>query len=130
MARHEDGNTLDLNSRIRRSKGRPGRKGVASARVTEEEQMELENAAKGEGKALSEWAREVLLREARGKHTELATFTEVVAIRLLLNAVLQPRQAPLTPAEFDRIVTDIRSDKHTGARELLNQYTNPLGDKK
>ena len=56
---------IDFETQLRRSQGRTSRKIVASAKVTEAERGELDAAAKAEGKALSEWAREVLLREAR-----------------------------------------------------------------
>ena len=63
------GGTIDLATRLRRSPGRSGRKCVASAKLTESERGELDPAAKGDGKALSEWEREVLLREARSRRT-------------------------------------------------------------
>ena len=118
---------LELDERVRRSKGRTSRNRVANTRVTQEEQDELESAAKAEGKALSEWAREVLLHEARARHTDRALFTEVVALRLLLHNVLRPRSTDLSPDEFDKLVTEIRSSKHTTATELLKQYSNPFG---
>ncbi len=58
--------------RIRRSDDRGGRVFSANARVTRAEQGELEAGAKREGKALSEWAREVLLDKARGGPTVAA----------------------------------------------------------
>jgi hypothetical protein len=62
---------------------------VASAKVTRQEQMELEQTARAEGKALSEWAREVLLREARRSDHD-AVFTEIVATRMLLVNLIKP----------------------------------------
>ena len=51
--------------RLSRSRGRAGRDRVVSSRATADEHQELEAAAKAEGKALSEWSREILLREAK-----------------------------------------------------------------
>ncbi len=51
------GKALEVSSfedRLRRSRGRLGRNAVTSAKVTRDEQNELEEAAQAEGKALSE----------------------------------------------------------------------------
>ena len=57
-----------LETRLARSVGRSGRDRMANARVTQAEQRELHNAARSQGKSLSEWAREVRsdARLARG----------------------------------------------------------------
>lgn len=116
---------LKLEDRLRRSKGRTGRTRSANAKVTADEQDELERAAAAEGKALSEWAREVLLREARARVTERATFTEVVALRKLLSSALTVLLAGKTmPQEqYAVLLAEIRDTKHTAAREVLEQYT-------
>ena len=72
-------NDLGIPNRVRRSLGRSARVIPATAKVTREEQGELEAAAKREGKALSEWAREVLLERARKGSAEGAVFTELIA---------------------------------------------------
>ena len=113
-----------LEERLRRSKGRQSRNCMANARVTEDEQIELEDAAKTEGKALSEWAREVLLREARHGKGD-AMFTELVAMRMLLNYVLPPiaEGHGVTMDAFTEIIADVRQQKHTVARQLREQYS-------
>ena len=58
---------LNLEARIRRSKGRTGRTISATAKVTRDEQNEMEAAAKQKGQSLSEWCRDVLLAAARGE---------------------------------------------------------------
>ncbi len=109
--------------RLRRSRGRLSRNAVASAKVTREEHSELEDAAKAEGKALSEWAREVLLREARHGKGD-AMFTELVAMRMLLNQVLRPiaEGYGITMDGFTEIIADVRQQKHTVALQLREQY--------
>ena len=115
---------LGIESRLRRSRGRSSRCGVASARVTIAEQEELERAAKSKGQALSEWAREVLLREARRRDDD-ALFTEVVATRMLLNNVLLPlaNGQKITPEGFAMIMANVRTEKRKAAREVMQQYT-------
>ena len=56
---------LDFGTRLRRSQGRSGRTYAASVKLTQGELAELEQTSKSQQKALGEWAREVLLREAR-----------------------------------------------------------------
>ena len=114
---------LDLENRIHRSKGRPGRTISATARVTRGEQNEMEAAAKQKGQSLSEWCREALLAAARG---EVVTpiFTEVVAIRQLLNFALETIacREETTHGKFQGEVQVIRSTKHKAAAEVMQQY--------
>ena len=114
---------LNLTERLRRSKGRSSRSRMANARVTEDELKELETAAEAESKALSEWAREVLLREARRAKSD-ALFTEVVATRMLLNYVLEPLACGqvVTREHFVSVLTRVRAEKHKQAEELMRQY--------
>ena len=62
MDQPETANDLGIADRLRRTRGRAGRRTVVSTKVTRDEQRELETAAKREGKVLSEWAREILSR--------------------------------------------------------------------
>jgi hypothetical protein len=122
-------NPLNLEERLTRSRGRSSRNRMANARVTEAEQEELAAVAKSAGKALSEWAREVLLREARSPRAD-ALFTEIVAIRMLLNLVLKPLSCGevLTPESFSAVLTNVRTTKHKAATDVMEQYAIP--DKK
>jgi hypothetical protein len=122
-------NPLNLEERLTRSKGRSSRNRMANARVTEAEQEELAAVAKSAGKALSEWAREVLLREARSPRAD-ALFTEIVAIRMLLNLVLKPLSCGevLTAESFSAVLTNVRTTKHKAATDVMEQYAIP--DKK
>jgi len=112
--------TLDI--RLARSTGRSGRDRMANARVTAREQRELHEAARAQGKSLSEWAREVLLREARRSEDPL--FTELIATRMLLLNLLKPLAMGqiVTPEDFSRISATVRSDKRKVAQEIQQQY--------
>jgi hypothetical protein len=121
----EPAKPLDFKERLTRSKGRPSRNCMANARVTQAEQEELAAAAKSERKALSEWAREVLLREARTGRKD-ALFTETVAIRMLLNLVLKSIACGeiMTPEMFSTVLTNVRTTKHQAAADVMEQYAN------
>ena len=95
---------------------------MANARVTAREQRELHEAARTQGKSLSEWAREVLLREARRSEDPL--FTELIATRMILLNLLKPLAMGqvVTPEDFTRISATVRSDKRKVAQEIQQQY--------
>ena len=114
----------NLESRLSRSQSRSSRVFVAQARITKEEHDNLLRAARAEGRALGEWAREVLLREAR--RTEDPLFIELIATRMILLNLLKPLAMGqvVTPDEFTRISATVRSDKRRVAQEIQQQYIN------
>ena len=121
--------SLGLDNRIRRSHGRGSRDCVANTRVTREEQKELEAAAAREGKALSEWGREVLLGEARKGASDTALLTEVIALRMLMSTVLRAVALGerLSPEAYAQVLAEVRANKHETARDVLSQYQNQSG---
>ena len=129
MHKTETAGDLGISERILRSQGRPGRRTVASTKVTRHEQKELEEAAKREGKVLSEWAREVLLEKARTGPTGTAIFTELVALRLFVNNVLRTLVMGGTMSEKDyaQVLVEVRNAKHDTSREVLSQYQKQNG---
>jgi hypothetical protein len=100
---------------------------MANARVTVAEQQELHVAARAEGKSLSEWAREILLREARRSDDD-PLFTELIATRMILLNLLKPLAMgqKVTPEDFTRISATVRSDKRKVAREIQQQYASAV----
>ena len=119
----EQGKGIDFEHNLRRARGRDSRNYIASARVTKGEQQELEEAARIEGKALSEWCRETLLGFAR-RETVTPIFTEVVALRQLLNYALEviACKDDITHQKFQAEVQNIRKTKHQAAGEVMQQY--------
>ncbi len=113
-------NLLNLEEGIRRSTGRTGRTFSATAKVSRKEMNELQAVAVAQGKGFSEWCREVLLSAARGE-TVTPIFTEVLAIRMLLNRAL--RGDLKTTEAFDAEVQAIRKEKHKAAEQVMQQYT-------
>ena len=115
---------IDFESRTSRSHGRAGRTYVASAKVTRKEQEELEHAAYKSGKSLSEWARDVLLQEARRSKDD-AVFTELVATRMLLVNLIKPLilGEKVSPTWITEAMGMVRREKHKAAQEVMQQYT-------
>lgn len=116
-------NRIDFQHRLRRSPGRLGRNQNANARVNETELKELEAAASGEGKALSEWARDVLLREAR-RSKEDVLLTETIATRMLLLNLIKPlaKGQKVTEEYVTDLMATVRADKRKATQEVLQQY--------
>jgi hypothetical protein len=97
---------------------------MANARVTDAERQELHAAARSKGISLSEWAREVLLREARRSEDD-PLFIELIATRMILLNLLKPLAMGqiVSPEDFVRISASVRSDKRKVAHEIQQQYT-------
>ena len=83
----------------------------------------MARAAAAAGKSASEWAREVLLREARRSDDPL--FIELIATRMVLLNLLKPLAMGqiVSPEDFTRISASVRSDKRKVAHEIQQQYT-------
>ncbi len=124
MEAHTQQQDLGIADRISRSASRGARNQNANARLTRKELECLKDAAKAEGKALGEWTRDVLLREAAAPRMDRAMFTELTALRLLMMNVLRPLTLGerLTPEDFQAIQAGVRNDKHDAAQQLLAQY--------
>jgi hypothetical protein len=115
---------LILGPHFRRGKIRSSRSQSLGTKLTPSEERELIVAAEGYGKSASEWAREVLLREARKQESE-PVFTELIAVRMLLNLVLKHVACGerMTEASFSAALTKVRKEKHGNALEVMQQYT-------
>lgn len=104
--------------------GREARTRSVATRFTPTEEKTLLKQAEASGQNLREWAREILLREARsGTKERIAehAFTELVGLELLLMNALQPLVSgqKMSTDEFQRLVEQIQATKQTKARELL-----------
>ena len=113
---------IDVGGRLRRSRGRSARAFSVSSRVTEQEFRALEKAAAENGKAVGEWAREVLVEAAQGGGPD-AVLVELVATRMLLvNMVKMIGQGhQITEADYARINTQVQGAKRRVASEIAEQ---------
>jgi hypothetical protein len=118
--------TLDLTLfDTRKLKGRDRRTQNLSTKLTEAEERELQQASAAEGKTLSEWAREVLLRSARtgdsSSMPDSMVLTEVVGLQLFLMNVLSPlaRGEHLSAEQYQNIVKNVQTNKVRTTQELI-----------
>jgi len=115
---------LGIAKRLGRLKSGDSCTKTVGSRLTGGEERELIAAAERNGRNVSEWSREVLLREARRSKDD-ALFTEVIAIRMLLNNLLGPIAGGQTVTEknYVEIMANVRLGKRNAAREVMQQYT-------
>lgn len=110
-----------------RLRGRDRRSLNLSTKLTLSEAKVIENAAVEAGKTPSEWAREVLLRDARGTAAPMSStlLTEIVGLQLFLTNVLSPiaRGERITAEHLQEIMRQVRGHKHQAAAEILGQVT-------
>ena len=119
-----DGVELQLENRLNRSQGRERRSRSFGTKLTRAEEAELYKAAKAENKYAGEWAREVLLREARRSEDD-ALFTELVATRMLMVNLFKPliMGKPVSQEWLTEMMAVIRREKRKAAQEVRQQYT-------
>jgi hypothetical protein len=111
-------------SSSQRLRGREARSRSIGTKLTPAEEKKILAAAEADGKAPSEWARDLLLRGAistnRGE-MELHIFTELVGIQMLLMGTLEPllRGDTLTQEQLAMLFRRVQTTKAAQAQELL-----------
>ena len=122
MSRTASPDDLDLSTRLRRSRGRSGRVFSVNSKLTEPELRLLESAAAHNSKAVSEWAREILIEAAQRNGPDVV-LVELVATRMLLVNMLKMigQTRALPEAEYTKSHTEVQKVKRKIARELAEQ---------
>ena len=111
-------------------KPRERRTQTVSTKLTPDEEYELERASSGEGKTMSEWVRDVLLRSARqnlaATNCDVVVLTEVIGIQLFLMNVLSPltRGELISSEQYEVMIRAVQANKVRTARELLARRLN------
>lgn len=113
----------NLDSRLRRSKGRLARRCGANVKLTPDELAELEAVAKREGKALGEWGRDQLLASARRPKDDIV-LTELIGLRMAMMNLLKPIALgeDYSEEQFRALLDHVRSEKRSVTREVVQQY--------
>ena len=122
MSRTASPDDLDLSTRLRRSRGRSGRVFSVNSKLTEPELRLLESAAAHNSKAVSEWAREILIEAAQRNGPDVVLVVLVATRMLLVNMLKMIGQTRALPeAEYTKIHTEVQKVKRKIARELAEQ---------
>jgi len=108
-------------SRRSRLKGRAQRTQSVGTKLTVQEETEAVAAAEDAGRVLSEWLRELIMRELRTPFGPEALLAEILGVRLLLVNVLRPFLAgqKLSTEGFDKLLDDIGTTKYELAAKLI-----------
>lgn len=107
-----------------RLRGRATRSRSIGTKLTPDEERQILAAAEADGKAPSEWARDLLLRGAiasdRGD-MQIHLFTELVGIQMLLMSALDPllRGEKMDQEHLAALYRRVQTTKATQAQELL-----------
>jgi hypothetical protein len=116
--------TEEREANLRRLRGRVARSRSIGTKLTPDEERQILAAAEAEGKAPSEWARDLLLRGAiasnRGE-MEMHIFTELVGLQMLLMNTLEPllRGDKLAQDQLAVLFRRVQTTKAAQAQELL-----------
>ena len=105
-------------------RGRNRRSQNLSTKLTSEEESRIESASSASGKTPSEWARDVLLHEAKLPANSVsmeALMTEIVGLQLFLTHVLQPVACgeQMTPCQYQELMRQVKTTKRQAAREVI-----------
>ena len=100
---------------------------TVSTKLTEREWADAERAAAARGQWLSEWVRDVLVRELKDQRADFDLICEVVGLQLLLMNVLAPlaRGEKITADQFQTIVKSVQATKAKAAEEMLSRRHQP-----
>jgi len=117
----------DFQQTARKLRGRVRRVATLSTKLTPQEMELMATASENDGRALGEWAREVLLGECRREHADFDLICEVVGLQLLLMNVLAPmaRGERITAEQFQGIVKSVQTAKVKAAQEMLSRRHQP-----
>ena len=118
---------LQFETRLRQSKGREARTQSIATRFTQAEEQALLKTAEARGQNLREWARDVLLREAKQSSDSASTgalMTEIVGLQLFLTDVLQPVACgeQMSPHQYEELMRQVKASKQQAAREVIAQH--------
>jgi hypothetical protein len=109
---------------VSRLKGRNRRTVSVSTKLTSEEFDSIVHASQNSGKAIGEWAREVLLKEAAGASGTLSNedlLVELVGVHLLLMNALAPviRGETMGADWYNNLLRQVRESKQEAAKVVI-----------
>lgn len=96
---------------------------TVSTKLTERECADAERAAAARGQWLSEWVRDMIVRELKDQRADFDLICEIVGLQLLLMNVLAPlaRGEKITADQFQTIVKSVQATKSKAAEEMLSR---------
>jgi hypothetical protein len=113
----------------RRLRGRSRRDVTVSTKITAEEFALISAASETAGRAIGEWMREVLLKEARSGSDSFGTeqlMTEIIGLQMFLTRVLSALASGerMSREQCQELMRNVKANKRRAARDALAQYRN------
>ena len=108
-------------------RGRESRNQSLNTKLTRTELAAVEAASQADGRAVSEWVREAVLKASRTSSLGVGTdhlMTEIVALQLFLTDVLLPLACGerMSAEQYERLMRNVKTNKQRAAREVIAQY--------
>jgi hypothetical protein len=109
-------------------RGRECRDQSLNTKLTATEFASVQAAAEADGRALGEWAREVLLKELRAPSPAIGAdllLTEIVSLQLFLTEALAPITCgeKMTATQYEGLMRRVKQTKSKAANEVIVHHT-------
>lgn len=113
----------------RRLRGRSRRDVTVSTKITAEEFALVSATSETAGRAIGEWMREVLLKEARSGSDSLngeQLMTEIIGLQMFLTRVLSAVASGerMSREQCQELMRTVKANKRRAAQDALAQYRN------
>jgi len=113
----------------RRLRGRSRRDVTVSTKITAEEFALISATSGTAGRAIGEWMREVLLKEARSGSDSLGSeqlMTEIIGLQMFLTRVLSAVASGerMSREQCQDLMRNVKANKRRAALDALTQYRN------
>lgn len=108
-------------------RGRESRDQSLNTKLTLTEIAAVKAASEADGRAIGEWAREVLLKEVHSPSTSIGAeqlMTEIIGLQLFLTNALTPVVSGerISAEQYEELMRNVKTTKRRAAREVIAQY--------
>jgi hypothetical protein len=114
-------------------RGRECRDQSLNTKLTATEFASVAAAAEADGRALGEWAREVLLKELRSSSGAIGAdliLTEIVSLQLFLTDALAPLTCgeKMSAMQYEELMRRVKRTKRKAAVEVIAQHNSETAE--
>jgi hypothetical protein len=108
-------------------RGRESRDQSLNTKLTLTEFEAVKAASETDGRAIGEWAREVILKEVHSSSVSLGAehlMTEIIGLQLFLTNALAPIVCGehISSEQYEELMRNVKTNKRRAAQEVIAQY--------
>jgi hypothetical protein len=108
-------------------RGRESRDQSLNTKLTLTEFAAVKAASEADGRAIGEWAREVILKEVHASSVSLGAehlMTEIIGLQLFLTNALTPIVCGehISSEQYEELMRNVKTNKRRAAQEVIAQY--------